>query len=161
TPPCPPMGFMVLDRAVVFDHWRQRLFLVVHVPGRDGRIGWESGRVALHELAGTVAAARPPAPEPVAATIPAGRAGAANLDPEGRAGAANLDPEGRAGAASLGPDAVTRAVEAVREHIFAGDIFQAVLSRRVSVPAPSGALPIYRRLRLTNPAPYMFLLRLP
>ena len=30
--PCPPIGLLVIDRAVVFDHWRQRLILVAHVP---------------------------------------------------------------------------------------------------------------------------------
>jgi anthranilate synthase component 1 len=55
-----------------------------------------------------------------------------------------------------------RYIEIVRgfqEHILAGDIFQAVPSRRVSFPAPGGGLPIYRRLRVSNPAPYMFYLR--
>ncbi|HUL86502.1 MAG TPA: anthranilate synthase component I family protein, partial [Actinomycetota bacterium] len=50
-------------------------------------------------------------------------------------------------------------VEGFRQHILAGDIFQAVPSRRVSFPAPEGGLPIYRRLRVSNPAPYMFYLR--
>jgi anthranilate synthase component 1 len=51
------------------------------------------------------------------------------------------------------------AVASFREHIVAGDIFQGVPSRRVSFPAPDGAFPIYRRLRVTNPAPYMFFFR--
>ena len=33
-------------------------------------------------------------------------------------------------------------------------------SRRVSFPASEGGFPIYRRLRVTNPAPYMFFLRM-
>jgi anthranilate synthase component 1 len=48
-----------------------------------------------------------------------------------------------------------------KEHIFAGDIFQVVLSRRRSAPAPEGGLPIYRRLRIANPSPYMFFIRTP
>src|SRR5205085_9612866 len=36
-----------------------------------------------------------------------------------------------------------------------------VLSRRRSAPAPEGGLPIYRRLRVANPSPYMFFLRMP
>ena len=50
-------------------------------------------------------------------------------------------------------------VAAFQEHILAGDIFQGVPSRRLAFPAPDGAFPIYRRLRVTNPAPYMFFLR--
>jgi anthranilate synthase component 1 len=51
-------------------------------------------------------------------------------------------------------------VGAFKEHILAGDIFQGVPSRRVSFPAPEGGFPIYRRLRVTNPAPYMFFVRM-
>src|SRR5205085_3703718 len=54
-------------------------------------------------------------------------------------------------------DSVLRA----KEHIFAGDIFQVVLSRRRSISAPGGGLAIYRRLRVANPSPYMFFLRMP
>ncbi|MGZ4138097.1 MAG: anthranilate synthase component I family protein, partial [Actinomycetota bacterium] len=35
-----------------------------------------------------------------------------------------------------------------------------VPSRRVSFAAPEGGFPIYRRLRVTNPAPYMFFVRM-
>ena len=51
-------------------------------------------------------------------------------------------------------------VDSFKEHILAGDIFQGVPSRRVSFPAPGGGYPIYRRLRVTNPAPYMFFVRM-
>jgi anthranilate synthase component 1 len=51
-------------------------------------------------------------------------------------------------------------VRTMQEHIAAGDIYQGVPSRRVSFPAPRGAFPIYRRLRVTNPAPYMFFVRM-
>ena len=50
-------------------------------------------------------------------------------------------------------------VATFQEHILAGDIFQGVPSRRLAFPAADGAFPIYRRLRVTNPAPYMFFLR--
>ena len=51
-------------------------------------------------------------------------------------------------------------VSAFKEHILAGDIFQGVPSRRLSFAAPGGGFPVYRRLRVTNPAPYMFYLRM-
>ncbi len=49
-----------------------------------------------------------------------------------------------------------RRVEKIREYIRAGDCFQALLSRRIDLPAnfPSGTL--YRALRALNPSPYMF-----
>jgi anthranilate synthase component 1 len=51
-------------------------------------------------------------------------------------------------------------VASFKEHILAGDIFQGVPSRRVTFPAPDGGFQIYRRLRVANPAPYMFFLRM-
>ena len=51
-------------------------------------------------------------------------------------------------------------VASFKEHILAGDIFQGVPSRRVTFPAPDGGFAIYRRLRVANPAPYMFFLRM-
>jgi anthranilate synthase component 1 len=52
-------------------------------------------------------------------------------------------------------------VRGFKDHILAGDIFQGVPSRRVSFPAPDGGFPVYRMLRVTNPAPYMFFVRMP
>src|SRR2546430_17420622 len=51
-------------------------------------------------------------------------------------------------------------VASFKEHILAGDIFQGVPSRRLAFPAPAGGYPVYRRLRVANPAPYMFYLRM-
>lgn len=132
--PCPPIGLLVIDRAVVFDHWRQRLVLVAHAPAG----GYDEAVSTLEELARTVAAARPPAP--VAADVED------EDEPDGRP---NMDDERYRGI-----------VSSFRDHILAGDIYQGVPSRRVSFPAPDGAYPIYRRLRVTNPAPYMFFLRM-
>src|SRR5512132_648039 len=51
--PHPPIGLLLIDRAVVFDHWRQRLVLVAHVP----RGAFDDGVGALEGLAEKVAAA--------------------------------------------------------------------------------------------------------
>jgi anthranilate synthase component 1 len=52
------------------------------------------------------------------------------------------------------------AVERAKEHIRAGDIFQVVLSHRMSAPVTRPAFEAYRALRVTNPSPYMYFLRL-
>ena len=130
--PVPPIALLVIDRAVVFDHWRQRLVLVVHAQ----RDGYDRAVGSLEELAAKVAAA--PALPLLAATDEAPSGGVANMDDEAYRGM----------------------VASFKEHILAGDIFQGVPSRRVTFPAPDGGLPIYRQLRVSNPAPYMFYLRL-
>ncbi|MEO7130423.1 MAG: anthranilate synthase component I [Dermatophilaceae bacterium] len=52
-------------------------------------------------------------------------------------------------------------VEAAKEAIRAGEAFQIVVSQRFSVPCEADALDVYRALRVSNPSPYMYLLRLP
>src|SRR4029077_17949188 len=52
------------------------------------------------------------------------------------------------------------AVESAKELIRAGDIFQVVLSHRMSSPVRQSAFEAYRALRVTNPSPYMYFLRL-
>jgi anthranilate synthase component 1 len=130
--PCPPISLLVIDRAVVFDHWRQRIVLVAHAPAG----GYDDAVAALDGLARKVAGAVAPPIAQMGAPAPA-------------EGEPNM------------PDQRYRdTVATFKEHILAGDIFQGVPSRRVSFPAPDGGFPIYRRLRVTNPAPYMFYLRL-
>jgi anthranilate synthase component 1 len=47
-------------------------------------------------------------------------------------------------------------VERIREYIRAGDCFQALLSRRISVEHDFPADALYRALRALNPSPYMY-----
>jgi anthranilate synthase component 1 len=56
------------------------------------------------------------------------------------------------------PSSYLEAVSRARDYILAGDIFQVVLSRRWRRMPRCTAAEVYRMLRLTNPAPYMFLL---
>jgi len=51
-------------------------------------------------------------------------------------------------------------VRKAKEHIQAGDIFQVVLSQRLSMEVSCDPFDIYRALRFINPSPYMFFLRM-
>jgi len=51
-------------------------------------------------------------------------------------------------------------VERTKEYIRAGDIFQGVLSQRLEVPVRVPPFQVYRALRVVNPSPYMYYLRL-
>jgi len=53
------------------------------------------------------------------------------------------------------------AVEACKEYIRAGDIFQVVLSQRLCVETDADPFDVYRALRVVNPSPYMFYLKSP
>ena len=52
------------------------------------------------------------------------------------------------------------AVDKSKEYILAGDIFQVVLSQRMSVPFNARPLDVYRALRALNPSPYMYFIDL-
>jgi len=56
---------------------------------------------------------------------------------------------------AFGRQAYEQGVETIREHIRAGDIFQAVLSRRQQVTTKADSFSVYRSLRALNPAPYL------
>ncbi len=58
-------------------------------------------------------------------------------------------------------EAYLKAVERVREYIFAGDIFQANLSQRFETPLFEPPWTLYRRLRECNPAPFAAFLDFP
>ncbi|MGH2631567.1 MAG: anthranilate synthase component I family protein [Actinomycetota bacterium] len=131
--PVPPIGLLVVDRAVVFDHWKQRLLLVAHVPAG----GYDDGVDALRTLARRIDGAIAPELAPV---------------PDG--------PAELPGEPNMSDERYREIVASFKEHILAGDIFQGVPSRRVTFPAPDGGFAVYRRLRVANPAPYMFLLRM-
>ena len=131
--PVPPIGLLVIDRAVVFDHWKQRLLLVAHVPA--GR--YDDGVAAVRDLADRVEVAESPGLEPMPGA------------------AAGLEGE-----SNMSDERYRDIVASFKEHILAGDIFQGVPSRRVTFPVPDGGYAVYRRLRVANPAPYMFFLRM-
>ena len=132
----PPIALMVVDRAVVFDHWRQRMLLVAHV--RPG--AYDEGADALKDLAGRLSSPSAPSPDPL---------------PE--PATAYVDSLGEP---NMPDDRYREIVRTMKEHIAAGDIYQGVPSRRVGFPCSSGGFPVYRRLRVTNPAPYMFFVRM-
>jgi anthranilate synthase component 1 len=51
-------------------------------------------------------------------------------------------------------------VELAKREIVAGEAFQVVVSQRFTMECPADALDVYRMLRLNNPSPYMYLIRL-
>ncbi|HEY0808783.1 MAG TPA: chorismate-binding protein, partial [Longimicrobiales bacterium] len=51
-------------------------------------------------------------------------------------------------------------VERIRDYIRAGDVFQVVLSQRLSAPLTAPPLQLYRALRSLNPSPYLYLLEM-
>jgi anthranilate synthase component I len=131
----PPIALMLVDRAVVFDHWRQRLLLVAHIAPD----AYDDGAEALEDLASRLSSPDAPSPDP----LPGVAAEVAAL-----------------GEPNMPDDRYREIVRTMKDHIAAGDIYQGVPSRRLGFPNTGGGFPVYRRLRVTNPAPYMFFVRM-
>lgn len=70
----------------------------------------------------------------------------------------DLDPTAppAVGKSSYSRDEFVRDVERIKEYILAGDVFQGVLARRISVPRDFEGTDLYRAIRVLNPSPYMF-----
>jgi anthranilate synthase component I len=133
-------------QVAAFDHFRQRCFVIENVyppPGSGARELRRCYDDAVARLADAVADLGRPLPYPPCAPP------AAELTelPAVRNNVSEGD--------------WTRAVEAAKEHILDGDIFQVVLSQRFELEQPVDPFAMYRVLRLVNPSPYMYFLRHP
>jgi len=131
----PDILLMVSEELVVFDNLSGRLHLVVHVdPGENS--AYQRGMDRLDHLVDRLSG-QSPRPRP----------------PESRRSIAESDFK-----PSFEKKAFLEAVEKCKEYIRAGDIFQIVLSQRLSVPFFASGLDLYRALRTLNPSPYMMLM---
>ncbi len=92
----------------------------------------------------------------------AGQADVARTIAQMRAGPSltplDLDPQA---APAAGRSIMTRqqfmaGVARIKEHILAGDVFQALLARRIVVPHDFEGTDLYRAIRALNPSPYMY-----
>ena len=60
--------------------------------------------------------------------------------------------------ANMSPEQFKEMVAKAKDYILAGDIFQVVLSQRLSMPFKLPPFALYRALRRTNPSPFLFFL---
>ncbi len=135
----PDAQFMLAGENIVFDHRAERLCIcstVLLTPDSDPASDY---RAAVSRISGIASEIRGMEADGAAAF----------------AGAAPLHPGARH-RASLSKQEFEHAVRVAKEHIAAGDILQAVISRRLEVPVEGDPFPIYRSLRRINPGPYMY-----
>jgi len=140
----PDAVLSVIGELAAFDHWRQRVTLIetIIVPEDAGEAEidarYDDAIARLDRLAAD--GARPLA-EPLVEP------------PDG-----DELPEVTS---TMSSERYRQAVDAAREHILAGDIFQVVLSQRFDVDLGADPFDVYRVLRQINPSPYMFFVRQP
>ena len=129
----PEMVMLLSDEVAVFDNLAGRLFLIVNAdPTTPG--AWESAQLRLDALSEQLRSGGPGYGTPVQHP--------AVSEDDFHYGFSRED--------------FIHAVRQSKEYILSGDIFQVVLSQRMSVPFKARSLDVYRALRALNPSPYMF-----
>ena len=131
--------FMYFSSVLAFDHVQHRLFLIANVLTEEGkgslRAKYDAACRHLDRLEGLLR--RP-------LRLPRARWPQGSL---------RVRP-------NMPRDRYEAMVERSKEYIRAGDIFQVVLSQRMEVPVRVPAFEVYRALRVVNPSPYMYYLRM-
>ena len=121
---------MLFDKVIAFDHFRQKIILIVNMRLDDVDTGYSRAALALKQLRELLLT------------------GERWDEPGGRM----TGPVEQLFSQAQYCDMVERG----KRHIREGDIFQIVLSNRLSAPFEGSLLNAYRILRTINPSPYMF-----
>ena len=138
----PDMAFAFYRRMVIFDHISKTILVVANADPRDG-----DARQAYDEASHQVDELCRQLEHPSA---------------ELRLCDVNLPAESpQSWESNVTREEFEAAVEKCKDYIRAGDIFQVVISQRLTRPTTAGPLDIYRALRVVNPSPFMFLLKTP
>lgn len=129
--------WLLTDTLVVFDHVKHRILVIAnaHVDG-DPMAGYAAAVARIEHVVERLE-------RPIGHALPPVMA-------RQDAWASNFTREG-----------FEEAVRRAKEYIAAGDIFQVVLSQRLTRTTQADPFTIYRALRMVNPSPYMFFLELP
>ncbi|HEV3328334.1 MAG TPA: chorismate-binding protein [Acidimicrobiales bacterium] len=139
----PDAAFHLIGELLAFDHWRQRLTVLVNVfvgglERHEVSAGYDRACARLEELVASLSSS----PALAAFELPTHADLAAVATVQSRTAAEFRD-----------------AVGVAKEHIVAGDVFQVVLSQRFDCTLEVQPLAVYRALRVLNPSPYLYLLR--
>jgi len=141
--------FMFCDQLVAFDHMKQQMQFIVNIhvePGSSAdviRHRYEQARKKLRSLQMKLTAPL------VSNTRPVQQATAASAAEEVLQGVRSSETK----------ESFVAKVNRAKEYIRSGDIFQVVLSQRFERQTQADPLDVYRVLRMTNPSPYMYVLK--
>lgn len=141
--------FMFCDQIIVFDHVKQQIQVIVnmHIPEDASKEEilylYEEAKDKVKLLERKITAPLKQALKPISAEALAERI------------------------EDIGPivsnetkDSYMSKVNQAKEYIRSGDIFQVVLSQRFERVTEAKPIDVYRMLRITNPSPYMYMLKM-
>ena len=124
------VDLMLFDKVIAFDNIRQKIVLVVNMSLDDPETNYNKAVWELKKLADLL------------------RHGEKRQEPAGKL-LGEVTP-------LFNKEQFCAMVEKAQHYIHEGDIFQIVLSNRLSAPFEGSLLNTYRMLRTINPSPYMF-----
>lgn len=124
------LDLMLFDKVIAFDNVKQKIILIVNIKLDDYEIGYNKAASELKQLADLL------------------RNGEKREEQPGRL-LGEVTP-------LFDREQYCDMVNKAKRHIREGDIFQIVLSNRLSAPFEGSLLNTYRVLRTVNPSPYMF-----
>ena len=120
------VDLMLFDKVIAFDHLGQKIILIVNMPLDDVQVGYNKAVMELEQLQALL------------------KNGAKKTEPAGKL-LGKVEP-------LFDKEQFCAMVEKAKRHIYKGDIFQIVLSNRLSAPFEGSLLNTYRVLRTINPA---------
>ena len=137
----PDLGFAFYDRMVIFDHINKTVAAVAHahVDAADLRRSYQTACDRVDRLVERL------------------QQGVADLQ------LTDIAPVGEVRLpyqSNFEPAAFEEAVRQCKEYIKAGDIFQVVLSQRLQTTTKARPFDVYRTLRVVNPSPFLFYLKM-
>ena len=124
------VDLMLFDKVIAFDNFRQKIILIVNMSLDEPETEYNRAVLELQQLDRLL------------------RTGEKKEEPGGKL-LGEVTP-------LFDRETYCGMVERAKEHIREGDIFQIVLSNRLSAPFEGSLLNTYRVLRTINPSPYMF-----
>jgi len=124
------VDLMLFDKVIAFDNIRQKIVLIANMRLSDGQTAYDRAVQELRDLAALL------------------RTGAKSAEPAGRL-LSEVKP-------LFDKETYCAMVRRAKEYIREGDIFQIVLSNRLSALFEGSLFNTYRVLRTINPSPYMF-----
>lgn len=124
------VDLMLFDKVIVFDNLCQKIILIVNMPLSDPETEYNKAVMELERMSALL------------------RKGEKKNEPGGRL-TGEVTP-------LFDKGTYCGMVEKAKHYIKEGDIFQIVLSNRLSAPFEGSLLNTYRVLRTLNPSPYMF-----
>ena len=135
----PDACFVFTDALVVIDNWRGQARVIVSVP------------IPAHANEDSLRALYDNASQTLSGTI-------ARLQSDVAPPPLNIDQHAlpAKGTSMFAKDDFLRAVERIKEYILAGDVFQALIARRIALEFDFDSTTLYRALRALNPSPYMY-----